>query len=139
MLCDGKHMDRRKNEIITFGCFIAFVILAFFLVYALTHDVFKPSNSTNGDYVEYTFRNNERREEHYNKHGKSMGYTNVWDYEDGASDVVNNPSALHKTEMEDGDDVYYVESTNEFVVVSTDGYIRTYFEPRDGIEYYNRQ
>ena len=31
------------------------------------------------------------------------------------------------------------ESTNEFVIVSTDGYIRTYFKPSDGIEYFKRQ
>ena len=42
-------------------------------------------------------------------------------------------------EKEDGDDVYYIQDTNEFVVVSTDGYIRTYFNPDDGIDYYNRQ
>ena len=40
---------------------------------------------------------------------------------------------------EDGDYIYYLESTNEFVVVSTDGYIRTYFKPTDGIDYFNRQ
>ena len=28
---------------------------------------------------------------------------------------------------------------DEFVIVSTDGYIRTYFKPEDGIAYYNRQ
>ena len=56
-----------------------------------------------------------------------------------ASDVVNNPESLHKTEKEDGDDVYYLKDTNEFVIVSTDGYIRTYFYPRDGIEYFERQ
>ena len=44
-----------------------------------------------------------------------------------------------KIQAEDGDDVYYVESTNEFVIVSTDGYIRTYFNPDAGITYYNRQ
>lgn len=53
--------------------------------------------------------------------------------------VVLNSEALHKTEAEDGDDVYYIESTNEFVVVSADGYIRTYFKPDSGIRYYNRQ
>ena len=46
---------------------------------------------------------------------------------------------IHKKEKEDGDDVYYLENTNEFVIVSTDGYIRTYFEPEDGIRYYERQ
>lgn len=39
---------------------------------------------------------------------------------------VKNSAALHKTEAEDGDGVYYLESTNELVIVSTDGYIRTF-------------
>lgn len=88
---------------------------------------------------EYTFKNNYRLEDHFEKHGKEMGFKDAESYEDAASDVVNNPEALHKTEKEDGDDVYYVEKTNEFVVVSPDGYIRTYFNPDDGINYYNRQ
>lgn len=54
-----------------------------------------------------------------------------------ANNVIQNPSALHKLEAEDGDDVYYVESTREFVVVSTDGYIRTYFLA--DLDYYDRQ
>ena len=58
-------------------------------------------------------------------------------YLQGANNVINNPDALHKLEEEDGDDVYFVEDTNEFVVVSTDGYIRTYFIA--DIDYYNRQ
>lgn len=52
---------------------------------------------------------------------------------------VKNSAALHKTEAEDVDGVYYLESTNELVIVSTDGYIRTFFKPNDGIAYYNRQ
>ena len=52
---------------------------------------------------------------------------------------MNNPNALHKNEKEDNDDVYYLEETNEFVIVSTDGYIRTYFYPDSGIDYYNKQ
>ena len=68
-----------------------------------------------------------------------MGFKDAESYEEAASEVVNNPDALHKTEKEDGDDVYYLKDTNEFVVVSGDGYIRTYFNPNDGINYYNRQ
>lgn len=87
----------------------------------------------------YTFRNQKLLNSHYEKHGKDMGFSSAKDYEKAASAVVTNPTALHKTEAEDGDDVYYVESTNEFVIVSTDGYIRTYFNPDAGIAYYNRQ
>ncbi len=96
-----------------------------------------------GSYVEYHFRNNKLLNQHFEKHGEEFrddfGYNNADEYEHGASDVINNPSALTKTEAEDGDFIYYIESTNEFVVLSTDGYIRTYFRPSKGIDYFNRQ
>lgn len=88
---------------------------------------------------EYKFRNNNLLNQHYEKHGRDMGFENAQEYEKAASAVVNNPQALHKTEAEDGDDIYYIEATNEFVVVSTDGYIRTYFLPDRGIDYFNKQ
>ncbi len=85
------------------------------------------------------FRNQNLLDSHYEKHGREMGFASAKEYEQAAKEVVANPDALHKIEEEDGDDVYYVESTNEFVVVSTDGYIRTYFYPNDGLEYFERQ
>lgn len=88
---------------------------------------------------QYYFRSQSLLESHYEKHGKDMGFASAREYEAAASKVVSHPDVLHKTEAEDGDDVYYIEATNEFVVVSGDGYIRTYFYPSDGIDYYNRQ
>lgn len=89
--------------------------------------------------TEYKFRNKNLLNQHYEKHGKDMGFSSAEEYEKAASKVVNDPNALHKTEAEDGDDIYYIVATNEFVVVSTDGYIRTYFLPDRGIDYYNKQ
>ena len=89
--------------------------------------------------VEYRFRSKKLLNSHFEKHGIEMGFDTAAEYEAAASAVVNNKDALHKTEKEDGDDVYYLEDTNEFVIVSQDGYIRTYFNPSDGIKYYNRQ
>lgn len=89
--------------------------------------------------AEITFRNDNLLEQHYEKHGIEMGFASAEEYELAAYKVIINPDALHKIEAEDGDDVYYVEETNEFVVVSQDGYIRTYFNPSAGIDYYNRQ
>ena len=89
--------------------------------------------------AEITFRNEYLLEQHYDKHGIEMGFDSAEEYELAAYRVIINPNALHKIEAEDGDDVYYVEETNEFVVVSQDGYIRTYFNPNAGIDYYNRQ
>lgn len=91
------------------------------------------------DYVVYTFRNSELLEQHFSKHGSEFDYATAEEYEKGASDVINSDEALHKTEAEDGDGVYYIEDTNEFVILSTDGYIRTYFKPNDKKAYYDRQ
>lgn len=94
-------------------------------------------------YVEYYFRTEKQLDQHFAKHGgefeNDFGYESAEEYEIGASDVINNPDALYKTEAEDGDGVYYIEDTNEFVVLSKDGYIRTYFRPNAGIDYFNRQ
>ncbi|MDO5127422.1 MAG: hypothetical protein Q4D54_06715 [Eubacteriales bacterium] len=91
----------------------------------------------------YTFRSKSYLDSHFEKHGgefdDSFGYQTAADYEKVANRVINDPNSLHKIEAEDGDDIYYLEASNEFVVVATDGYIRTYFRPNDGINYYNRQ
>lgn len=88
---------------------------------------------------EYSFRNSTLLEEHYEKHGIEMGFASAQEYVEAANRVIASPNALHKLEEEDGDGVYYLEETNEFVIVSTDGYIRTYFAPEDGLAYYERQ
>ncbi len=87
----------------------------------------------------YTFRTPELRLSHFTKHGIDMGFVSEEAYEEAASRVITNPRALHKIEAEDGDDVFYVEDTNEFVVLSTDGYIRTYFCPDRGKAYFDKQ
>lgn len=94
-------------------------------------------------YVEYYFRTKNQLTQHFQKHGgefgDEFGYETAEDYERGASDVINSHDALYKTEAEDGDGVYYIEGTNEFVILSTDGYIRTYFRPTAGKSYFDRQ
>ncbi len=100
-------------------------------------------NFADENYVEYHFRNKKLLTQHFEKHGAEFDdifrYPTAQDYEEGASDVINNPDALYKTESEDGDGVYYIESTNEFVVLSKDGYIRTYFRPSGGKKYFDKQ
>ena len=89
--------------------------------------------------VAYSFRNEELLQSHYEKHGVEMGFASAEEYEEAANKVVSNPDVLYKLESEDNDHVYYLEETNEFVVISTDGYIRTYFLPDRGIDYFNAQ
>lgn len=87
----------------------------------------------------YAFRSEKLLNQHFEKHGIEMGFATAEEYLAAANKVISSPKVLHKKEAEDNDDVYYLEESNEFVVVSTDGYIRTYFLPEDGIRYYNRQ
>ncbi len=102
-------------------------------------DVSKGNSGDTSADIDYTFRNDGLLESHYEKHGEEMGFASPEEYEAAANRVIDDEDVLHKVEAEDGDDVYYLERTNEFVVVSTDGYIRTYFYPNDGIDYFNRQ
>lgn len=101
------------------------------------------TTSSRAEYTEYYFRSEKLRDDHFSKHGgefeDEFGYKTAEEYEKGASDVINDPDALYKTEAEDGDGVYYIEETNEFVILSTDGYIRTYFRPSAGKSYFERQ
>ncbi|MEE1313234.1 MAG: hypothetical protein UHS41_05750 [Lachnospiraceae bacterium] len=89
--------------------------------------------------IKYEFKNEQYLQDHFEKHGDEFDYDSVEEYVAGANRVIASSGALHKLEQEDGDDVYYLEETNEFVIVSTDGYIRTYFKPSDGKDYYDRQ
>lgn len=91
--------------------------------------------------ITYYFASDYLLDSHFDKHGHEFDgqYATAEEYEAGANRVINSPDALYKTEKEDGDHIYYVEETNEFVVVSTSGSIRTYFKPTDGIDYFNRQ
>lgn len=84
-----------------------------------------------------TFRNDGLLDSHYEKHGIEMGFDSAEEYLAAANAVIQNEDTLHKIEEEDGDDVYFLEETNEFVVVSVDGYIRTYYYA--DLDYFNRQ
>ncbi len=125
---------------------MAKIVTAVLVVLALVYAIFfggdqaqSPVDSVRTYENGLEFRNEQMLNEHYEKHGIEMGFSSAEAYEDAAEEVVKNSSVLHKVEAEDGDDVYYLQESNEFVVVSKDGYIRTYFCPEDGIDYYNRQ
>lgn len=86
----------------------------------------------------YNFKYPDRLTSHFEKHGAEMGFKTEEEYLEAANALISNPEALHKTEAEDGDDIYYLESTDEIAFVSTEGFIRTYFIC-SGKDYYDRQ
>lgn len=136
---DGQANNFLRNAVMA----VIIIVIAVGSIFANQKD--RGPAPTNIDYsddsitTDISFRNEKLLNEHYQKHGIEMGFTSASEYEAAARRVVENSKSLHKTEAEDGDDVYYLESSNELVIVSTDGYIRTYFKPNDGIAYYNRQ
>lgn len=137
----GKSNNTKKtiNSKIIISAIAAIILVIVGLIQGFG-DIDILSNSNNHSSVtSYTFRNDEYLTEHFNKHGSEFSYATKEEYQQGANNVINSSKALHKKEAEDNDDIYYIEDTNEFVVLSTDGYIRTYFKPSGGIDYYNRQ
>ncbi len=93
----------------------------------------------------YYFRSQAQYEQHYEKHGHEFipifGEITMEEYLMYANALIqsDDEEILTKTEKEDGDFMYFRPSTEEFLVLSTDGYIRTYFIPTAGIDYWNRQ
>ncbi len=89
---------------------------------------------------QYTFRNQKRFDEHYEKHGKEFGNITQEEYLELANDLINSKSdrVLHKY-SDDGDYMYFDQDTNYFLVLASDGYIRTFFIPSAGIKYWERQ
>lgn len=142
-----KEMSLKWNKKLV--CMLGFIMIVIFAVGCMEGDYVSYDDATGSAYseetyndeydIDYSFRNDDLLESHYEKHGEDMGFGSPEEYEMAANRVVDDEDVLHKIEAEDGDDVYYLEETNEFVVISKDGYIRTYFYPNDGIDYFNRQ
>ncbi|MBR1752065.1 MAG: hypothetical protein IJ740_14560 [Ruminococcus sp.] len=93
------------------------------------------------DVITYFFRSDKQYESHYEKHGAEFGDITKEEYLKKANALIKNTSdtILHKIEKEDGDYVFYDSENNEILFLSGDGYIRTYFKPSGGMDYYNRQ
>ena len=98
-----------------------------------------PAKEPEIELTNYWFRTKKLRDSHFEKHGIEMGFETPEEYIEAANRVICNPDALHKLEAEDNDHVYFVEETNEFVVLSQDGYLRTYYIADGGLDYFNRQ
>lgn len=98
-----------------------------------------PTEEPEIELTNYWFRTKKLRDSHFEKHGIEMGFETPEEYIEAANRVICNPNALHKLEAEDNDHVYFIEETNEFVVLSQDGYLRTYYIANGGIDYFNRQ
>lgn len=87
------------------------------------------------------FQNSVALTDHFVKHRDDFGVTTEAQYEQLADVFCGGPMDANTTQhirSSDGAILRYNSVTNEFGVVGTDGCIRTYFKPRQGIAYYLR-
>lgn len=114
---------------------IAALILSLFLLAACTTPVVE--NGPN-------FSSQQQLDSHYEKHvvqQKEFGTISKQEYLKRAQQLVKSSpggNILVKTRS-NGDRLFYHKQTNEFAVLTEKGVIKTFFKPKDGVEYYNRQ
>ena len=95
------------------------------------------SQSPSADTELLEFRSYEKLMDHCAKHGDEVGCDSPEAYVAAANEVIHDPQVLHRIQKEDGDDAYFLPRTGEFVVVSSKGYLRTYFITDQ--DYFERQ
>lgn len=77
---------------------------------------------------------------HFYFHGYDMGYFHIIDYTQAAIDFANSNDSENISFTAINGSIYkYNTDTNEFIIISRDGKIVTYFEPDREIEYFYEQ
>ncbi len=135
------HKNKRKNTQKTNIKLALYAFIALFIfVFSFFAHFFEDKNLSHSPSYqsEVEFRNTNLLNDHFHKHGIDMGFSNAKEYEKRAKEIIRNPQAL-KRQQDDSDMAYFLPPTGEFVVVSYDGFIRTFFKPNDGILYFNKQ
>lgn len=93
------------------------------------------------DGVIINFKTPELLEHHFGKHGFEFGDISIKEYLQGASRMHLEPLSDDVQELLRSDDsvAKYKFSTNEFLAVTKEGFIRTYFKPVKGAEYWSEE
>jgi len=105
------------------------------------------SEALTWDITEYSqFRTEEHWEDHYQKHVidqeefiDDFGEISKEQYLMLAQWLMDFTDDQVQTKEDDGDMLYYDAENNFFGVMSDDGYIRTFFRPTAGQDYFDRQ
>ncbi len=80
-------------------------------------------------------------DQHFNDHGKSMGFDSKESYKQHAIKFANTIDRKNCTSfVAENDSTYkYNKVTNEFAIITKDGYIVTYYKPTGEYSYYKNQ
>ena len=91
-----------------------------------------------GGIIKIEFETPESMQKHYVKHGEEYGDISIESYLSLANELANMPVSddVEKIVRSDGSTAIYRFSTNDFLVVTKDGSIRTFFKPKNGKEYW---
>jgi len=91
-----------------------------------------------GDIIKTNFESVELLTRHYEKHGEEFGNITQEEYLIRANQLLQEPLSEDVEQLirSDGSISRYKFSTNEFLVVTKDGAIKTFFKPADGKEYW---
>jgi hypothetical protein len=87
------------------------------------------------------FKNSQDLEAHFNKHRSEWGDISAYQYLSKARALLKqdaDKNILQKIRVHNGDMVKYDLKNNQMVIARNDGSIRTFFRPKNGIEYWNQ-
>lgn len=92
----------------------------------------------NGEWKAVEF-NPQTADSHFEKHGSGIGAKNTAEYQAAALKFVNEAPGKEAVVDSDGVRRFYSPATGEFAAVYPDGTISTYYKPRQGAKYWERQ
>lgn len=82
-----------------------------------------------------------RLRDHFNDHGKAMGYKNSKEYEAAAAEFLSKPLGKNMEELtnSDGSRLRYDYKTNEYGAATYKNDTLTFYNPNDGAEYWEER
>lgn len=91
--------------------------------------------------IEVRFETPEKTQKHYDKHIDKYGNISISEYIALANELVNakDTDDIERIVRSDESTAIYRFSTNDFLVITKDGYIRTFFKPDDGEAYWREE
>lgn len=100
-----------------------------------------PQATGSGWGADVAFRSHERLTEHFEKHGREVGAASEADYLRMAQALRDAAVGGSVEELKRGDGVTcrFDRASGYFLAFNDDGTIRTFFRPRDGQRYFERQ
>ena len=91
--------------------------------------------------IEVRFETPEKMHKHYDKHIDKYGNISISEYIALANELVNakDTDDIERIVRSDESTAIYRFSTNDFLVITKDGYIRTFFKPDDGEAFWREE